>query len=251
MHVWYEAHYNTEITGVTRHLPLYYPATNKRMMARMGWIDPQAIRSKYLLGVDKTVKGVNYPVNEMQCARKSGLKNILIVGVDAMRADVFTPDVMPNVHAFSKQNNAQVFENHYSGGNVTKSGLFSLFYGLPASYWDGFAAAGVGAEWIKQLQAAEYELGIFSSSTLLSPAFDRTVFASVPNLRLSSEGAKPSVRDKQSIIDFKHFLQHRTKSKPYFGFLFLDSAHGYDVPEGFEKFTPQWETVNHLLLNDF
>jgi len=250
MHVWYEAHYDAEVTGVTRHFPLYYPATNKRMMERMGWFDPESARAKFLPVSTATNKSVSYPASELHCTPPHNPKNVLVIGVDAMRSDVFTPDIMPNMHALTARQNAQQFSNHYSGGNVTKSGLFSLFYGLPASYWDGFAAAGVGAEWIKQLQAAEYQLGIFTSSTLLSPAFDRTIFSSVPDLRLRSEGKRPSDRDKNSVSDFQDFLANRNKSDPYFGFLFLDSVHGYDVPAGFEKFKPQWDSVDHVMLNN-
>ena len=34
-------------------------------------------------------------------------------------------------------NQSQVFTNHYSGSSGTRSGVFSLFYSLPAfAYWD-------------------------------------------------------------------------------------------------------------------
>jgi len=60
----------------------------------------------------------------------------------------------------------------------------------------------------------------------------------------------PSIRDKVSISEFNQFLNNRSKEHPFFGFLFLDSVHGYDVPTGFEKFKPQWENINHAKLNN-
>ena len=250
MHVWYEAHYDVEVTRVTRHFPLYYPLTGKRVLVSMGWLDAEAVRQRQLVDVPSASSDMNYPINALECSTEEQPMNVVVVAVDAMRSDMLNPVVMPNLFELTTHKYAQNFTDHFSGGNVTKSGLFSLFYSLPATYWDGFAASGGGAQWIKQHQEDGYQMGIFSSSTLLSPAFDRTIFASIPSLRLRSEGIGPSARDKQSIDDFEHFLKQRSRDEPYFGFLFLDSAHGYDVPDGFEKFKTQWDRVDHVKLNN-
>jgi len=250
LHIWYEAHYDAEITGVTRHLPIYYPATAKRFMAKHNLIEPEKTRSLALTVRQPVRSSIKYPFQELNCEVPENPKNVLVIVVDAMREDVLSHAITPNLYALSQDNSAQVFTEHFSGGNVTKSGLFSLFYGLPTSYWDGFAAAGIGAEWISQHQAGGYEMGIFSSSSLLSPAFDRTVFSSIPDLRQHSEGESPSERDKQAILELDEFLVNRTNTKPFFGFLFLDAVHSYDVPDGFEKFTPQWDSVDHVKLNN-
>jgi len=254
MHVWFEAHYDSEVTSITRHLPSYYPLTGKRFLVSNGWLDPDKAREEGSVNTNLSInpkeQGLNYPSSPLQCVTPNKPKNVLVIAIDAMRSDVFSPEITPNLYQRSQQNNALYFMDHHSGGNVTKGGIFSLFYGLPATYWEGFAADKVGSLWIKQHQAAGYELGIFSSATLLSPAFDRTVFASVSNLRLKSTGETPSERDKNAIQDFERFLQLKSSEKPFFSFLFLDAVHGYDVPNGYEKFQPQWQRVDHIKLNN-
>lgn len=251
MHVWYEAHYDAEVTGMTRHLPFYYPATAKRNLVEMGLIDPSEIREENDLKVKKTSSSLNYPLHPLQCTGGGDQPmNVLVIAIDAMRADAFTKEITPNLYALSQSDNAQVFTDHHSGGNVTKGGVFSLFFGLPPTYWDGFAAAQEGPLWIREQQAQGYRMGIFSSATLLSPAFDRTVFPSIDGLRLKSEGESPSLRDRDAIHDLKSFIESKPEQSPFFGFLFLDAAHGYDVPAGYEKFQPQWERVDHVKLNN-
>lgn len=250
MHAWYEARYDAEIAGITRHFPLYYPLTAKRAFVELGWLDPSAVRRENLAGLDHRDESLRYPARPLECHTPDAPKNVLVIVIDAMRADTFSASVTPELFALGERDDALLFTDHFSGGNVTKSGIFSLFYGLPATYWDGFAAAGAGAEWIRRHQAAGYRIGVFSSATLQSPAFDRTVFASVPELRLSSEGNRPSERDRSAIDALDRFLASGAPDEPYFGFLFLDSAHGYDVPAGYEKFRPQWERVDHVKLNE-
>lgn len=263
MHVWYEAHYDAEVTGVTRHLPFYYPVTAKRDLVELGLIDPSSINQETDLHLKTGSNALKYPLNPLQCQKPESPLNVLVIAVDAMRADVFNADVTPHLFKLAQSDSAQIFTDHYSGGNVTKGGIFSLFFGLPPTYWDGFASAQEGALWIRQHQRFGYDIGVFSSATLLSPAFDRTVFPTVENLRLQSEGGSPSERDRDAITDFQTFLAHRTlglnKEKelnkeespaPFFSFIFLDSAHGYDVPEGYDKFQPQWERVDHVKLNN-
>lgn len=249
IHIWYEAHYEPEVTGVTRHFPMYYPSTAQRDLVKYGLIDPDVVRSQSELRVKGEDKSIRYPINPMQCQIPESQLNVLVVAIDAMRADTFNADVTPNLYRYAQSENAQFFTDHHSGGSVTKGGIFSLFFGLPDSYWDGFAASQHGAQWIVQHQNAGYDVSVFSSATLIAPAFDRTVFPTVKNLRLKSEGPTPSERDKDAIADFEERISGRGES-PFFSFLFLDAAHGYDVPKGYEKFQPQWERVDHVKLNN-
>ena len=250
MHIWYEARYDAEITGITRHFPLYYPLTAMRAQVRFGWLVPDEVRNQQFTKLDGHSVDLAYPTVPMDCRPPPSPMNVLVLVVDSMRADAFTAQIMPKLFALSERDNALMFTDHFSGGNATNSGIFSLFYGISTLYWDAVAAAGAGAEWIRQHQRAGYRIGVFSSSTLMNPGFDRTVFASVPKLRLSSEGRRPSERDRTSIEAFESFVSDRATTKPWFGFLFLDSAHSYDVPEGYDIFKPQWARVDHVLLNE-
>ncbi|MDX1318789.1 MAG: DUF3413 domain-containing protein, partial [Oceanospirillum sp.] len=250
MHIWYEAHYEPEVTGVTRHFPFYYPATAQRDLLKYGLIDPAVIRAENDLKAKKSTSALKYPLNPMECTAPDKPLNVLVIAIDALRADTFNKEVMPLLYERTRSENAQVFMDHHSGGNSTKGGVFSLFFGLPPTYWDGFAAAQSGAEWILQHQKADYDIGVFSSATLIAPAFDRTVFASLQGLRLGSKGPTGVDRDREALRDFNLFLDKKPQDKPFFSFVFLDTVHNYEVPAGYKKFEPQWERVDHVKLNN-
>jgi len=249
MHVWFEARYDAGVAGISRHFPLYYPLTAKRAQVQLGWLDPATVRDRQLERLKARNDDFGYPATSLECSPSKAPKNVLVIAIDSLRADAFTPKVMPRLFALTDRDDALLFTDHISGGNATNSGIFSLFYGVSALYWDAFAAAGAGAQWIRQHQAAGYRIGIFSSTTLQSPAFDRTVFASIPNLRLSSQGEGAAEKDQDSINSFERFVSEGATDDPWFGVLFLDSAHSYDVPQGYDTFKPQWAQVDHVLLN--
>ena len=65
------------------------------------------------------------------------MPNVLVIVIDAMRADVLEPATAPRMSEFAR--GATRFASHYSGGNASRAGMFSIFYGVPATYWDAFA----------------------------------------------------------------------------------------------------------------
>ncbi|NOX76855.1 MAG: sulfatase-like hydrolase/transferase, partial [Gammaproteobacteria bacterium] len=175
--------------------------------------------------------------------------NILYIVVDSWRFDTLTAQAAPNIFRFGQH--SLVFDNHYSTANSTRTGVFSLFYGLPGTYWHAMLAEQRGAVFINQLQKQDYQLGIFASAKLYSPEFDRTVFAQVPDLRTRSIGSSPQQRDRNITEEFLGFLDHRDPQKPFFGFLFYDSPHGYDFPPDYPlPFQPSWDAVNYVALNN-
>ena len=83
---------------------------------------------------------------------------------------------------------------------------------------------------MEELQAKGYQMGIFASSKLNSPAFNKNIFSQVENLRIESKGTTKVERDRDMQKDFLHFLKNRDKNAPFFGFLFYDAAHGQEFP---------------------
>jgi membrane-anchored protein YejM (alkaline phosphatase superfamily) len=112
-----------------------------------------------------------------------------------------------------------------------------------------------GAPWISVLQDNNYELGIFASSPLYSPEFDKTVFLNVSNLRFETtrEGKKANtgwISDVWAVEDWLGFLDHRESSKPFFGFLFFDAVHAKDHPPGQQPFLPASKQATFVGLNN-
>lgn len=58
--------------------------------------------------------------------------NVILVVVECLRPEVISPELMPNLHAFSKKGIS--LRQHFSGGNSTCLGMFSFINGLE-SIW--------------------------------------------------------------------------------------------------------------------
>ena len=56
--------------------------------------------------------------------------------IDALRPDKVGAETTPAIEALASD--GLLFENHYSGGNSSRMGIFSLFYGIPSTYWQAF-----------------------------------------------------------------------------------------------------------------
>ncbi len=196
--------------------------------------------------------------NQWNCPQTQNKFNLLIILVNSMRADILTEEIMPNLFRFSQDH--IVFQNHFSGSNETRGGVFSLFYGMPPFYFESEREKRQSSPIIAQAQAAEFDMGIFASAPLTKPEFDQTVFSSIKNLRKDSESSSPSIRDQEitqkwmDFIDNKFTLKSnitiKPKNNPFFGFLFYDSLHAYDFPmEYHKKFEPLWNGINYFELN--
>jgi membrane-anchored protein YejM (alkaline phosphatase superfamily) len=184
----------------------------------------------------------------MRCASDAPELNLLFIVVEGLRYDMAGENVMPNLHALGKD--AWVFQNHFSGGNATRFGIFSLFYGVHGSYWRSFLNEGVGPVLMSGVARRDYELGIFASAPLSSPEFDRTVFVEVAD-RLEPPPRAEAVdqRDVQITRRLEERLQENAAGKPFFGFLFYDAPHKYAYPASFRApFKPDLQTISYVTL---
>ena len=85
-----------------------------------------------------TGKGIidypKHPLRYSEAIPGGNLPNIYMIYVDGLRADTLNSDNMPYLYEMARNN--LNFTEHLSGGNATRNGIFSLFYGLPGSYWN-------------------------------------------------------------------------------------------------------------------
>ncbi len=248
IHAWSDAVYDTRITGMTRHIPLYYGTTSKRFFVANGLIDPEKARRDDL-ALDAARSNLRYPLEPMTCSDSDEPLNVLIILVDALRADTVTPMWMPNIAGFRER--ASDYSNHFSGGNSTLAGVFSMFYGLPSNYWDAFYGAQHPPVMIERVMKLGYQSLVLSSATLVSPAFDRTVFSGVPDIRLRTPGKSMWQKDQLITDDWLAFTAARQATDaPFFGFIFYSAVHAYGPPDDYPRFEPYWEKVNHLELSN-
>ncbi len=144
---------------------------------------------------------------------------------------------MPNTYQFAQQN--QWFSNHVSGSNGTRSGVFSLFFGLSCYYWESFDPAHIQPVFIKRLQELGYEIQTYPSATFADPPFGRVIFGGVPGIHTETKGKTSLERDTRIAEEFiSDSQQHKKRKKPFFSFLFFDLPHSFELPARQEQAFP-------------
>lgn len=247
IYAWSDANYYGAITQTKEIFPIYFPLTADDLMLNMGLVDLERTKNKSVV-TQANSSTISYPLKPI-VQENSTKKNIIYIVVDTWRWDCMTPEITPNIYSFSKR--AMVFDNHMSGSNMTTGGIFSIFYGIPATYFYNFTSQQIAPIVLNEMQKQNYQFHIFASSTLENPPFNRNVFAKLTNIPLFTEGKTPSERDAKINNLFISSLKKQDKQKPFFGFLFYDAAHGFDYPEKYNKpFVPDLDEVNYLDLDD-
>lgn len=245
VHIWADAVAHEPILEQTSVLPMRYAATAKRFLRARGFkIEP---RRKFAARPGEKTE-LAYPLHALECRGPDQPYNIVFILIDSWRFDEMNARATPNIARFGQQ--ALRFSNHRSGGNATRIGVFSLFYGIPGTYWHPMLRERRGPVFIEQLQRQSYDIGVFRSAPIYSPEFDRTVFAQVKLERLRSEGKGPADWDRDLTEDFLDYLDERDDSKPFFALLFYDSPHSFQMPAEYPRvFQPSAPHVNYLRLD--
>lgn len=231
------------ITVLSDRVPLYYPIRANTFLSRFGLV----VLQEEQINRPNVFTAFRYPLNNVVYGKGENL-NVVIVAIDSLRSDVVTPEIMPNLTKIAKGGIS--FQDHYSSGNATRSGIFGLFYGLPPSYWQAALSSSTSPALMNGFIDAGYDIGVFSTATLKRPEFYSTVFSRVRPLRMGSEGSGGVIdRDIESIKDFENWLSNRDVNQKFMSFIFLDSVHAVAVPESEQlPYKNYWEDINHLEL---
>ncbi|OGT46516.1 MAG: hypothetical protein A3E83_01260 [Gammaproteobacteria bacterium RIFCSPHIGHO2_12_FULL_41_20] len=192
---------------------------------------------------------LQYPLHPLKFSARKTLYNIVVIGIDAWRFDAINAQLTPHIEEFAKH--AWRFQQHYSGGNSTQAGLFSLFYSLPSSYWASMLQKNQGAIVIHALLNHGYQTRVLYSSDISVPPIHKTIFYELRDLRPASQTGKSSAeRDHIITKGFQEFLLHRDNNKPFFTFLFYNAAHAYCLPMSIPLLYPvDGSTCNRLTIN--
>lgn len=233
------------ITQQARLLPVYFPTTLRSAFRALGFSRSDSTIDLLESSADFTT-ALRYPHEPLRC--EAPKLNVLFVVLDSWRSDMLTPEIAPNLSRFA--DSALRFENHSSGGNATRTGIFTLFYGLPADYWHPFQREREGPLLVDEFLRAGYQPAIFASAPLTSPEFHQTVFRQIPNLRLRSQSEKSWERDEEITREFLRFLETRNTAQPFFGFLFYDAPHAFSLPRDEQRiFVPTLDEPDFMALN--
>jgi len=225
------------ITRAVRLYPLYQPLKADKIISKLFKLK---VKQEDELRTSPHGSLLNYPKYSLITGKRKPVHrpNIIMVVVEGFRYDMLDPETSPNLWRFSKEN--ITFKNHYSGGNGSRAGVFSLFYGLQGTYWHSILIERKPPVLLDSLLKLDYEFKVFSSTSLSYPEFRKTVLVQIDSCiedKLPAKGAP--ARDKIMVDKFVDFLSKRNTSKPFFSAMFFNSSHQpYTYPKDFEKFKP-------------
>ena len=238
--------HSAPLLGAER-IPLYQRTTMKSFFGRvLGIKEPE--RTELLMRVGKS-KNISYPRAPIRRRADRRRFNVVWLACESWRADMFDKEIMPNVCRFAEKY-AVSFRDNHSGGNGTRQGVFSMFYGLYGSYWHSFLSARAGAQIIDWMIEDGYDFGCFTSAKFSYPEFDQTIFAKLPANVLHSDDAgityQRDIRNTERLIDF---IAADRGGKPFMAFMFFESPHyPYEFPQKNARFKDYAENVNYLKL---
>jgi membrane-anchored protein YejM (alkaline phosphatase superfamily) len=238
---------DTRITKNIKLYPLYQPLTIKRFARKvLGIKINREVNFKMKGGHDSIV----YPKASLTFDPALDRRfNIVIIVVEGLRFDMLDEEIMPNIVRFGRRN--MVFNNHYSGGNGSRFGVFSLLYGIHGSYWHNFLSRRISPVLIDTLIDKKYDFKILSSTKLTFPEFRKTAFIRIPD-KIEDEFTTSDMTERDRLIteNLIDYVSGNGSQKPFFAFLFYNSSHQmYKYPAEFEKFRPVMEKkdINYFL----
>lgn len=258
IHIWGNYTKQEDILAYTPYMPYYLPITSTGKMARLQKHFPELIvvssgSNTPIIKQQSSSQRFNYPIKPLvfdESDNKQPL-NVLMFVVESWRADMLTNEVTPYIAEFAK--NSHQFENHYSGGNVTVSGLFSLMYGLNPSYLTSAQSAPFKHQTMltKSFAQQGYDVSSYSGSNFNRFAMKPMFFGEITEPlfvypRLSSSSKNDLAVTSKIVEDIKSVK----KEMPWFKFVFLTASHhDYDYPEQHRKFLPTPKITAEFIVN--
>ncbi len=236
IHAVADSRYYSPITRFTTQLPLFYPTTARRFMVKHGLADLEAIRAnRDFENIGHGSNGdLNYPVAPLEYDKEKRSTNLLLIVFDGLRADMISDKTTPNLMKFAREN--QQYMNHISGGNSTRMGVFSLFYGIPSTYWQSISGIQMPSIFVEEFRNSGYDLALYGSHTFAEPAsLDRTAFSKIRDLRMETvDGDQPFEKDQNTVRDWLLWEDNRDSSELFFSFLFFDNPVAQSVSQELE-----------------
>jgi len=193
---------------------------------------------------------LRYPLAPLRVDPAARKLNVVWLVAESWRGDTLLPDLMPETLAFAQK--ALWFKNHYSGGNCTRMGVFSMFYGVYGCYWFPFIAARRGPVLVDRLLDDGWQFMVSTSARFTFPEFDQTVWSRFPMAELT-EGDEEKLgweNDRELSDRMLRRIDERDPSRPFFAFHFFESPHArYHFPPECAIRKPYCEVVDYALLS--
>ncbi|MEV3823242.1 DUF3413 domain-containing protein [Aeromonas dhakensis] len=235
---WADATLYQPITMQRANFPLSYPMTAKSFLAKHGWLDLDQYEKKAESQDGDSASRLRYPLRPLSVNAPQSHKNLLIVVVDSLRADMLNNINMPNLQRYADQH--LNFANHMSGGNDDVMGMFSLFYGLPGHYYDDIRNDKTPPVLFDEMLRQDYQFGLFGA---LEDAqqYRQSILSGLRKQVFVSE----QTDDTQLVGDWQQWLAKRSPDRPWFSLVYLSSPGDYQLPAGIKgPFQPELTKFN-------
>ncbi|MCF6331502.1 MAG: sulfatase-like hydrolase/transferase [Sulfurimonas sp.] len=233
----------SEIVSKFKVIPLYQPLTFSRIAFKYFGYKTEEKQENRI----NTDALLNYPLEKIKINDNPNKINIFIFASDSVRNSNINSQITPNVENFKKD--SFTFNNHHSGGNATRFGIYSIFYGLNSTYWFSFLNAGRSPVLIDTLKDLDYNFKIISSTNTSWPEFRKTAYSNIIDAIKDDFVGSPWQKDEQSSKYFMDYIKNYDSKKPLFSFVFLDAPHGYSFPQYANKFKASKKNVNYLSIS--
>ncbi len=234
----------------TTNYPVTFTMRMRKFLRRVGCQEPP--REKSLFSeMDAETANLNYPAKPIERVAPEHPYNIIWLTAESLRADLLSPEVMPNAWSIAQKGiHAQ---HHYSGGHGTRPAMFSMFYGLYGNNWGVFLNCRRPPLFFDWLHQDHYDFLVQTSAKFTYPEFDQTIFASVPTASMVEQKDKfPWKRDVKGIDMLIDFLKQRTpESNPFFAFYFFEGTHApytFDETQALKK--DFWGEINYATVSE-
>ncbi|MBO5991077.1 MAG: sulfatase-like hydrolase/transferase [Lentisphaeria bacterium] len=216
-----------EVLASAKVIPLSIPVSMKSFFKKIGVKAPD--RQGILLRAGAGT-GLRYPAKAVVRDGKNMKYNVVWLACESWRGDMLNEKVMPN--AWKMAQKSIRFTNNLSGGNGTRMGVFSMFYGLYGNYWHPVLNSRRGPVFMDWLIEDGYKFFCVTSAKFSYPEFDHTVFARVPSdSLLSDDNGATFQRDQRNVKKLCKFIADNRDKGPFFGFMFFESPHApYEFP---------------------
>jgi len=242
MHIVAYERNDSRVTNLTPYLPLYMPITSHSNADKYGEILPIG-KQESGLNISANQSGMfNYPLSPMRYRTLPGTKtpNIVMILLESWRFDAMNEKITPDIYDLSKK--SSVFLDHYSSGNQTICGVFGLFYGLHATYWNAVKANNEIIDnpvLIDELKRRRYDFGIFARSNFKRHKIKDAIFRGI-EVHEDFAGNDIMFHDVEMTERAVAFIREKEQDEtPFMTFLFYKSNHmPYRYPKSHEIFTP-------------
>ncbi len=240
---------NQEVLSLMDAFPCAPPMRMRSFLRSIGMKEPERTDLPRFSQKNGKLARVSYPLLPIDRLQNRNRPNVIWLVGESLRADLLSPEIMPSTWKFSQ--GGCRFKEHYSGGHGTRTGMFSMFYGLYGNYWDKFLRSQRGPLLIDWLIEDNCQFSCLTSAHFTYPEFDRTIFAALPASALQEEpDGKGWERDIRLVDRAINFLNARDKSRPFFLFGFFESTHApYTFPAEKALTRDYLENINYATVS--